>query len=223
MVEKIPAQSAPADLIATSIVLAGAFDPMHLQPSYLAENDLLSEGDLAQVGYQILAPEIGVLTLPWMQVIVEPTKLMATTTLESPLVEPVRDFVFSFYDTLKVRHVTAIGFNHDTHFAVRSEEVWHKVGHQLVPKEGLWRTVLVEPGTASVMIRGKRDDKLAGHVNVKVEPSLRLHPGIYVNVNDHIELGELDSDRLVSTAGENLESSKKRSDAIIVALKGLAE
>ena len=223
MVETIPANNAPADLIATSIVFLGAFNPMDLQPSYLAEHDLLSTSEKAQVGYQVLAPEIGVLTLPWMQVIIEPSKLTATTTLGSPLLEPVRDFVFSFYDSLEVKHVRAVGVNHDTHFAVRSEEIWHRVGHRLVPKEDFWRNFLVEPGTASVTIKGKRDDKLAGHVNVKVEPSNLVHPGVYVNVNDHIELNEVDSVRLVILAAENLVASKKRSDAIVAALKGLAE
>jgi hypothetical protein len=64
MPEIIPANSAPADMIGSSIVMTGPFDPMHLQPSYLAEHGLLSDGDLAEIRYQILAPEVSVLMLP---------------------------------------------------------------------------------------------------------------------------------------------------------------
>jgi hypothetical protein len=158
-----------------------------------------------------------------MQLSIEPHRLTASTTLESPISEPVSDFVFAFYETLKVRSVRAIGLNQDTHFAVHSMEVWHKIGHALVPKDPVWREILVEPGTAAVAIKAKRDDDLVGAINVRVEPSARLHPGIFVNVNDHIELGELDSDRLMGVAGEKLVTSKERSEKIIAALKRIAE
>jgi hypothetical protein len=222
-VETIPAQSAPADVVGTSIVFLGVFDPLLLQPAYLAENALLTDSDLAQLRYQFLAAEIAILNLPWMQVVADPTKLMAATTTQSPIVEPVRDFIFALYETLKFRRVTAVGLNHDTHFGVRSEEVWHKVGHALAPKDDLWRRILVEPGTASLLIQGKRDDEFQGNVNVKVEPSALVHPGIYVNVNDHMVLADLDGDRLVKAAGEKLYASKARSDLIVAAIKELAQ
>jgi len=60
-------------------------------------------------------------------------------------------------------------------------------------------------------------------VNVKVEPSALVHPGIYVNVNDHMVLADLDGDRLVKAAGEKLYASKARSDLIVAAIKELAQ
>jgi hypothetical protein len=223
-VVSVPAEAAPADLVGTSIVIVSAFDPMLLQPANLASNGLLAESDLAQLRYDILAPELSVLRLPWMQVILEPTKLSALSTPENPMAEPVRDFVFGLLDTLKIKHVTAVGFNHDTHFAVPSEEAWHKIGHLLAPKEAIWRKVLKDPGTLSLSIRGRRDDDLGGQVNVKVEPSLRIHPGIYINVNDHLTAGNGPRDtpeQLIDVAGENWGGSKRRSDEVVAAIKGL--
>jgi hypothetical protein len=150
--------------------------------------------------------------------------LTAVTTLENPIAEPVRDFVFGLYATVKTKHLTAVGLNHDTHFAVPSMEVWHKIGHLLVPKEQLWRNLLKDPGTLSVSIRGKRDDDLNGEINVKVEPSLRIHPGIYINLNDHLVAGEGpkdDPERLIDVAGEIWDESQRRSDAVVAAVKGL--
>jgi hypothetical protein len=222
MAEAIPAQSAPADAVGTSIVFIGFFDPLLLQPAYLAENALLTDSDLAKLRYQFLAAEIAILNLPWMQLVVEPGKFLASTTIESPIIEPVRDFVIGFYETLKVRNVTAVGFNHDTHFGVRSVEVWHKVGHALAPKEPVWQKALIDPGTLSLSIQGKRDDEFQGNINVKVEPSVRITPGIYLSVNDHMILAEADSDRLVNSATEKLYTSKARSDLILASLKELA-
>lgn len=222
MAEAIPAQSAPADVVGTSIVFVGVFDPLMLQPTYFADNGLLGDSDLAKLRYQFLAAEIAIVDLPWMRLVAEPGKLLASTTPESPIIEPVRDFIFTFYEVLKVRHVTAVGFNHDTHFGVSSVEAWHKVGHSLAPKEPVWVKALVDPGTASLSIQGKRDDEFQGTINVKVEPSLRISPGIFLSVNDHMTLAEPDSDRLVNLATEKLYTSKARSDVILASLKELA-
>jgi hypothetical protein len=217
----VPATGAPADLVGAAIVLVGAFDPMLVQPANLASNGLLAESDFAQLRYDVLTPEVSVMSLPWMLVILEPTKLTASTTLANPIGEPVKDFIFALYATSKIKHVTGVGLNHDTHFAVPSEEAWHKIGHLLAPKDTLWRKVLKEPGTLSLSIRGKRDDGLSGQINVKVEPSLRIHPGIYINVNDDLAVGGRTSDQLVDLAGEKWDESKRRSDEIVATIKSL--
>src|SRR5438128_983543 len=131
----VPATGAPADLVGSAIVLVGAFDPMLVQPANLLSNGLLAESDFAQLRYEVLASEVSVMNLPWMQLILEPTKLSASTTLVNPIAEPVRDFVFGLYATSKIKHVTQVGLNHDTHFGVPSEEAWHKIGHLLAPKD----------------------------------------------------------------------------------------
>lgn len=223
MTEVIAAQSAPTDFGGQSVVIGGAFDPMLFQPGFLSSEGLLSEGDLEQLAYQVMAPEITVMRLPWMQVIVEPNKLVASTTPESPLWEPVWDFIFAFFDATPSKMVSAVGLNYDTHFAVGSEETWHQIGHQLVPKEQLWDKILAKPGTASVTIRGVRDDELMGHLNVKVEPSLRVHPGVYVNFNDHMEFGASGGERVLDIVGQKLVASRARWDTILSALKELTK
>ena len=40
----------------------------------------------------------------------------------------------------------------------------------------------------SVLIEGRREDTYRGHVQVRVEPSVHVSPGIYISVNDHFEL-----------------------------------
>jgi hypothetical protein len=221
----VPAATAPADLIGTSIVLIGPFDPKSIQPANLASNGLLSDADVVQLRYDVLAPEITIAQLPWMQLIIEPNKLTASSTIQNPIAEPMRDFVFSFCDTGAIKRFTALGINHDIHFAVSSQEVWHKIGHALVPKDNLWRKLTREPGTLSVAIRGQRDDDLPGSVTVKVEPSVRIHPGAYIQVNDHFDADEklltADPGHLIRILGERWDASKRRSEEVVAAVKEL--
>jgi len=224
IVVTIPAAGAPADFVGTTIVLVGPFDPLLLQPASLAEKGLLAKDDLAQLRYEILAPEVSIMRLPWIVATVEPMKLTGATTLESPIADPVRDFIFGLYATVPRGHLTAVGLNHDTHFAVRTEEAWHKLGNFLAPKDQLWRRVLKNPGTTSLRIRGERDDGMRGQVNVKIEPSLRIHPGIYININDHFSAGDgpdADPERLFDLASEQWTNSMRRCDDIVAAVKGL--
>jgi hypothetical protein len=224
VVPTVPAAAAPADLIGTSIVIVGQFDPRLLQPANLLSNGLLVEDDIAQLRYDVLAPEITIAKLPWMQLIIEADKLTASSTIQNPAAEPVRDFVFALCDMVPIRRFTAIGINHDTHFAVSSEDIWHKIGHTLVPKDD-WRKVIREPGMLSLTMRGQRDDAHRGSVNVKVEPSMQIRPGIYVNVNDHFDADEKllneDPSYLLRIVGESWDESNRRSEKIVTAVKGL--
>jgi hypothetical protein len=223
----VPAAAAPSDLTGTSVVLVGSFTPAIVQPAHLIGAGLLTEADLAQLRYEILAPEVSVMQVPWMSLVLEPGKLTAQSTLQSPVGEPVRDFVFGFCATLPVKQFTSAGINHDTHFAVSSPEIWHSVGHTLAPKETVWAKVLKEPGMLSLAIQGKRDDDLLGHINVKVEPSIRITPGIYLNVNDHFQAGEEEFKRdpayLLGTIADNWSASKRRSDSILAVVKALCD
>ena len=60
---------------------------------------------------------------------------------------------------------------------------WRSTG----PKD-IWNTCIKKPGMASLTIRGERPDDYTGALTVRVEPSARIQPGVYVTVNDHYEL-----------------------------------
>jgi hypothetical protein len=60
----VPAAAAPSDLTGTSVVLVGSFTPAIVQPAHLIGAGLLTEADLAQLRYEILAPEVSVMQVP---------------------------------------------------------------------------------------------------------------------------------------------------------------
>jgi hypothetical protein len=221
----VAAEGAPADLVGTSIVVLGVFDPLNLQPDSLLNSGALNETDLAELKYEIVAAEVAVVRLPWMHITVEANRLSAVSTLKQPIPEPVRDFVFAYCETLQIKRFNAIGLNHDRHFAVSSQEAWHNVGHVLAPKDPVWTKVLGTPGMRSLTIEGKRVEDSDGYVQVKVEPSLRISPGIYIQINDHFaaQPDELKKDpgHLLSILVNKWDESVQRADGILNAIKGL--
>jgi hypothetical protein len=80
-----------------------------------------------------------------------------------------------------------MGLNKDVHYRMDSEEAWHAIGHKLAPPSN-WDSVLKQPGMRSLLVEGVRDDGLKSYIHVKMEPSTRIHPGLYVGVNDHYEI-----------------------------------
>ena len=76
------------------------------------------------------------------------------------------------------------------HFRMHSEENWHAFGHQLAPKE-LWQDLLKNPGMRILTMEGQRPDEFRGYIRVQVEPSIKIHPGVYFRVNDHYEIETL--------------------------------
>jgi hypothetical protein len=208
-----------AQLSGNSIVLLGVFDPSLVQPRLLFEEQILRETDLAELTMDIVLPDTISFHLPWMTVSVETIRFAATTTLTSPAGEPVRDFVADVIDTMKTARVRALGINTDMHFGTSGADAWHRIGHTLAPKEGIWKPVLKEPGLQTMSIKAQRDDEYGGYLLVKVEPSTRIQHGIYVSVNDHFEISEEELEKrpraLSARLSDQWTSCTQRADRII--------
>lgn len=60
---------------------------------------------------------------------------------------------------------------------------------------------------------------MKGHITVQVEPSKRVHPGIFILVNDHFEVhspeNTLGADEIINILENNWEKSSVRSKDII--------
>jgi len=111
-----------------------------------------------------------------------------------------------------------MGVNRNYHFRMNSLEEWHAFGHKVAPKE-LWNNILKTPGLRSLTIEGMREDGLKGYIRVKVEPSRRVHPGIYIQVNDHYETGEdsasIGCDKIINIIELLWNKTKEKAELII--------
>jgi hypothetical protein len=92
--------------------------------------------------------------------------------------------VLGTFGTLSHTPVSALGINYYEHFRVQNYDIWHNFGHVLAPKDVLWAPILRNPGTLNLQIRGERDDQREGSVNVTVQPSNVIEPGVFVQTND---------------------------------------
>lgn len=168
-----------------SVVLVGDFNPKIFQPVWFAaqEPPLIPKLEAEAATIEIIHADVAIFNVEWFRLQVTRDRFHISTPQESRY-EFLRDLVLGTFQLLQHTPVSAMGINKDAHWRVESEEVWHEFGHRFAPKD-IWDGVLEKPGLMSLTVQGVRTDGREGSVNVKVEPSRQIHPGILFNVNDH--------------------------------------
>lgn len=172
-----------------SIVLVGNFNPAIFQPAWFILNGLLPEYDSKDQKIVIL-PEICQFQLDWLRIEVTGNRFLAATQHPENY-SALRDLVISTFSILEHTPVKQLGINKDVHYNAEDENVWHKIGDTLAPKD-IWKETLKKPGLTALKIQSPRNDKLPGNINIHLAPSSQLKQyGVHVSVNHHIELTEL--------------------------------
>jgi hypothetical protein len=238
-VATVPASAAPADMTGYSIVIIGKFDPSLVQPSILLKNGLINEGDAAGLTYEALMKDLAVLSMPWITLAVEPEKLSASSTAGYPVGEPIRDFVLDLLDIMPVKQYNAIGINRDTHLPLQSNETYDalverlggfgrgELGPMLADIDEASGKTLVNLRMNSLSFQAQRDDGTHGSVSIRIERSVRIVPGVYVQINDHFEADpavDTGPDELVKRLTDGWAASNRRADVVVSAIRmGLSE
>lgn len=204
-----------------SIVLVGSFNPRIFQPAWFAAQKLIREEEATEADVELLRQEITVFSLDWLNVQVLQQRFIASAT-QPPFFEPLRDFVYGTFTILQHTPVRYLGLNTDRHFKMESEAAWNDIGKRLAPPDG-WESVLKEPGMRSVTMQGKRPDAMRGAIHVKVEPSIKVDHGVFVEVNDHYAFGEEEDAEVPAGSAipimkDQWDSFLKRSDEIAAAI-----
>ncbi len=178
---------------AVGVVFLGSFNPQIFQPAWFAAEKLIRKEEAEAAKIQVIHPEVTAFSLEWATLQVTHEHLRADTTTEqqfSP--EFLRDLTVGTFRLLSHTPIKQMGLNRVFHFEIESEEVWHAIGHRLVPKKD-WEGILQRPGTRVVAVEGTRPDGYKGRILVRLGPSTKFHPGIYALVNDHFEQDENDT------------------------------
>lgn len=206
------------EIQATLIVLVGDFNPSIFHPVWLASEGLIREGEANTATIEIIHPDLAIFNMEGFRIEVNKTRF-SILTLQASYDEAIRDLTLGTFRLLKHTPVSMMGINFEAHYRMDSEEKWHKVGDTLAPKHP-WGDTLDSPGMRSLtMEEAKRRDGRAGYFRVKVEPSTRVHPGIFLGINDHfqkpIDSKTLGSEEMITILENSWEASRKRSDEII--------
>jgi hypothetical protein len=171
----------PCELDAASVVLVGSLNPSIFQPAWFAAKELIrpEEGEKATV--EIISQEVTSFHIPWARIFVSKERFTVAATGVDGF-EAIRDLAVGTFTLLEHTPITRLGLNRHMHFRASSTAAVHAVGDRLAPK-GPWKSVEA-PGMLSLRMRCRRPDHGGGTLNVKVEPSVAVPNGIYVDVND---------------------------------------
>jgi hypothetical protein len=190
----------PPQISAASIVAVGNFNPLIFRTDWLKEKELIVGNDFDNLKTSIVHAEVVSYQIPWGTFQTD-RESFSIAALREPLVRAQGFFVRCF-QSLPETPIKAVGINREIHFETAGQSVRDRVGDVLAPKEpwgdfietngrrtGGLRALAMEQ---SIIREGRmtRSDGRFGHIQVRVEPSLRpdIRYGIFVAVNDHFDL-----------------------------------
>jgi hypothetical protein len=181
------------ELEAANIVLNGGFPVSEITPAWCLSQHLLRQEEVLDAKILLFLPELVEWTAGWLKVRATSEQLLVGSVAPHHW-QPLPDFAVGVLTLLADRiSIKAMGMNREMHFAVPELNRWHRIGDTLVPK-AFWTRQIEgwSAGMQSVVVeldprpRTHQPEGLANHkLVVKVEPSVRAMPGIYVQTNDH--------------------------------------
>jgi len=193
------------ELSGASIVFNGSFNPASLNPTWLADQNLITQ-ESAEYALSpdnpkplTIIPQLTAFSTDWLSAQINPAQAIIFTDDEAREVE-LRDFGVGLLSLLPETPVDAMGINFNAHFRIESEEKWHAIGDRFLPKapwegvfpEGPWRVRDggFRVGLRTVTAEVNRDESgPPGAVRMEVAPSLVIEPlGLFCAVNCHFEL-----------------------------------
>lgn len=175
-----------------SIVVPGIYRPLPVSTHWLFENALIGDPEYDDREVELLLPgEVATFRVGAFRVHCQSDRLHVTTEDESEF-ERLRDLVSGILRLLPDVKVSQLGINRIVHFYASDEKSWNAIGDSLV-NNGMWQGMLPLSGMRAASFWGVRDDKYAGSVQVKVEPSFSYPRAVFVSYNDHYDLSRVDS------------------------------
>jgi hypothetical protein len=172
-----------------SIVLTGSFNPAIFQPQWFVRQNLLPAEEAEKAEIKLVSPEFCQFETAGLtiQVVRERFAVFSKPDANPTL---VRDLAAGTFFVLEHTPLTALGLNRDMHFAMPSEEIWHKVGDTIVPKD-IWKKILAgRVGMRSLSLQAEvpgfpDENQDMTKMTVRVEPSLSEKFGLFIATNEH--------------------------------------
>jgi hypothetical protein len=170
-----------------SVVFVGNFNPVIVQPFWLANKKLIRDQEAQDAVVDVIHNEIAKYSLGWVNFEVTNNRFEIRTNQE-PYFDPLKDLAISIFRILKDTPITAMGINHLKYYALPDEERYYAFGNKLAPLSN-WLSFLNNPRMLNLdIIEEQRADGLKGQYRVTVRPSdikLSTPYGVLINVNDH--------------------------------------
>lgn len=173
-----------------SIVAVGSFNPSIFQPLWFSQHNLIRNEEATAAKIEIIHPNATIFRTEWLSLQVTGNNFTALT--EDPTKSlPLRDLVAGTFKLLEHTPLIAFGFNSFAHLRAANLEQWHAFGHHFAPKES-WFSILKEPGLLNLVMEGKREGSDNSKIQIRIEPSSRVRPGLIISINEHHDLAGKD-------------------------------
>jgi len=171
-----------------AIILIGKFNPAIFQPAWLGASNLIRREEADRATIEVINSQVTSFSADWLNIQVIADRFQAITA-DAAHYQALRDVVISIFQLLEHTPFWLMGMNRDMHFRIKTEELWHQLGHLLAPKQ-IWRPVLDQPGLRTLMIQSSATKRGELQIvrNVRVEPSGRVNPGVYIQLNVEVSL-----------------------------------
>jgi hypothetical protein len=168
-------------------VLLGSFNPGIFHPEWFRRQEILLPAEAEKAEIKAITPDVTEILFLDMKLDVLPDRFVLRTQ-DASRAAKLQDVVLGVLHQLHHTPVTACGINNEIQFDLADEAYWHKIGHTLVPKEGIWNEVVSKPGMQSLTVKGVRSGEFPGAINVTVQPAKRFKFGLLVNSNFHYDI-----------------------------------
>lgn len=174
----------------TDITLVGEFRPATFSAAWLKSRGLVRSSDVdesdSNVSEEKFRNDFYQLHGPAFTLVVTRDRLTVQgQSNNGPL---VRDLALGLLQVNIATAVSDLGLNFQAHYKCDSKEQWHAVGHHLAPKE-TWHELFPEQhvGMRSLTMRIASSDAtdITDWVELTIQPSVQVHPGVFFAWNDH--------------------------------------
>jgi len=165
-----------------SITMVGSFNPSIFQPRWLGSLDLIRVQEAENSTIDIIQAQVADFQTDWFRMQVLQNRFLLQS-LDATHYGPLRDLAAGVFTLLSHTPVSRMAMSRWFHYKMESAQEWHNFGHKLAPKE-LWFPLIEVPGLRSMVMQGKRRGVSDGNLFVKVEPSLLVQPGLFVEVTE---------------------------------------
>jgi hypothetical protein len=186
-----------------SIVLVGNLNPAIFQPAWFTAMGILRPTAKPQV--EVVSQAVTSFSTDEFRLIVEAERFTITSTGEDGI-ELILDIVVGAFQHLPHTPISQLGINRHMHFRAPTVETWHMVGHRAAPKE-IWKELVSEPGLRSLTMSCRRPDGKGGQLRVTIQPSVVIHPGVFVDVNEHYDRKDVPTLETMKTLQESFRPS----------------
>jgi hypothetical protein len=206
-------------LSGSTIVVVGSFNPSILQPAWFSSQGLITNGEATDAEVRVVHKDFTSFGTEYWDLECTADRLVIASD-RAPAIEILRDLAIGVFTLLSHTPVHAVGLNRNEHWDLGSADALHSLGYRLVPQDN-WTAILETPAMQTLTVQGARPDDYEGYIRVKVEPSIRIENGVYLEINDHFQLVPRENidveaaGKLIKLLSEDWQSSRERAQRII--------